>query len=83
MEVIILFLYKIIWPYKSDSDFSFLESLGGNVGLAITQCLALTGMLQWGMRQSAEMENQMTSVERIGEYTKIDHEPGLTKFPGL
>ncbi|XP_052753847.1 ATP-binding cassette sub-family C member 4-like [Galleria mellonella] len=50
---------------------------GGNVGLAITQAMGLTGMFQWGMRQSTELENQMTSVERIQEYSNIESEPPL------
>ncbi|KAL0281168.1 UNVERIFIED_CONTAM: hypothetical protein PYX00_002233 [Menopon gallinae] len=48
---------------------------GADAGLAITQSIALTGMFQWGMRQSAELENQMTSVERVFEYTHIEREP--------
>jgi len=52
------------------------------VGLAITQAIGLTGMLQWGMRQSTELENQMTSVERVLEFTNVEQEPPLISPPG-
>ncbi|KAJ8929218.1 hypothetical protein NQ314_018097 [Rhamnusium bicolor] len=54
----------------------FIESemFGGNVGLALTQSMTLTGMFQWGMRQWSELENTMTSVERIQEYTEVTPE---------
>ncbi|XP_031850164.1 putative multidrug resistance-associated protein lethal(2)03659 isoform X2 [Nomia melanderi] len=62
-------------------DKTLGETLGGNVGLAITQSIGLTGMFQWGMRQSTELENQMTSVERVLEYSKIESEPPLESTP--
>jgi len=58
-------------------SFFVLPSSGGSVGLAITQVIGMTGMVQWGMRQSAELENTMTSVERVNEYCYIDPEPPL------
>jgi len=50
------------------------DVFGGNVGLAISQAFALQGMLQWGMRQMAELENNMTAVERVLEYTNVTQE---------
>lgn len=47
---------------------------GGNVGLAISQILSLISLSQWGVRQTAELENNMTSVERIMEYVNLDSE---------
>lgn len=49
----------------------FSETFGGNIGLALTQAINLTGTFQWGMRQWSEMVNQMTSVERIQEYADL------------
>ncbi|KAJ8919555.1 hypothetical protein NQ315_002177 [Exocentrus adspersus] len=48
--------------------------LSGNVGLVISQSLVLTGMLQIGVRQTAEVASNMTSVERVLQYTKLEKE---------
>lgn len=53
----------------------------GNVGLVILQCINMIGMCQWGIRQTAEVENQMTSVERIMEYVDLPAEPALKSDP--
>ena len=47
------------------------DVVGADVGLVISTSFALTGMLQYGMRQTAELENLMTSVERVMEYGEI------------
>lgn len=36
--------------------------------------MMLTFMMQWGIRQSAEVSNQLTAVERILEYTQLPAE---------
>ncbi|XP_040004306.1 multidrug resistance-associated protein 4-like isoform X2 [Xiphias gladius] len=46
----------------------------GAVGLALSYAITLTGMFQWGVRQSAEIENMMTSVERVVEYAELETE---------
>lgn len=49
----------------------------GQVGLAILTSIGLINICETGMHETAEMENQLTSVERIIEYTKVPSEPPL------
>nr|XP_020732967.1 multidrug resistance-associated protein 4-like [Odocoileus virginianus texanus] len=52
-----------------------VESLDlGQVGLVLSLTLTLSRMFQWCVRQSAEVENMMISVERVIEYTNLEKE---------
>lgn len=55
--------------------------MSGDVGLAISSSMVLTGMLQLGVRQSAEVASNMTSVERVLQYTKLENENDLNPTP--
>lgn len=55
---------------------------GSDVGLAITTTMSMTGMIQWGMRQSAEVTNQMMSVERVLEYALLPPEGHIQNQTG-
>lgn len=50
--------------------------------MVLTQAISLTGALQWGIRQLAELDNQMTSVERVVEYTNVPQEAALQSSLG-
>lgn len=50
----------------------------GRVGLSMTYAMTLMGMFQWAVRQSTEVENQMISVERVLDYSKLPSEAALT-----
>ncbi|XP_055381375.1 probable multidrug resistance-associated protein lethal(2)03659 [Condylostylus longicornis] len=65
--------------------YSFLllqeQFFSGDVGLAVSQSISLITMCQWGLRQSAELEIHMTSVERILEYSNEISEAPLESTP--
>ena len=78
-----LWLDWIVVVFLGCVVFSFLllggDLVGGEVGLGISSCVVLTGMLQYGVMQSAQVENLMTSVERVMEYNKLESEDPPTK----
>ncbi|XP_068628826.1 ATP-binding cassette subfamily C member 4-like [Battus philenor] len=69
--VIFVFLYL---------DFGDLIAVG-SVGLAVTQSNTLTAMLQHGARMLVEYVAQLTSVERVLDYTRVESEQNLFEGP--
>ncbi|CAB3365429.1 Hypothetical predicted protein [Cloeon dipterum] len=63
--VVILIVYLVIYSQLYSSEIA---------GLALTQAISITALLQWSVRQSAETENLMTNFERAKEYTKLKQE---------
>ena len=63
--------------------YSFLllstDLLDGEVGLAISSCMMLEEV-QWMVRQTAEVENLMTSVERVMEYCGLKAEDSANRL---
>ncbi|KAJ1525502.1 hypothetical protein ONE63_010311 [Megalurothrips usitatus] len=67
--------------------FSFVvleqSASGGDVGLAITQCLAMTAVVQAAIRQSAEVASLLLGVERVLEYANLPSEDDTHKSKGV
>jgi hypothetical protein len=66
--------------------FSFImmtqeSTTSSNVGLAISQALILTGMVQYGIRQMMESFQLFTNTERVLQYTKLEQEPLISRKP--
>ncbi len=45
------------------------------VGLALAHVMNLASTMQWAVRQTAEAENNITSIERMLGYTRLPSEP--------
>ncbi|KAL7728494.1 hypothetical protein ACLKA6_012509 [Drosophila palustris] len=73
-----LWLDCVTSAFLTAVTFSFIipseTTYSGNIGLAISQAMMLSGMIQFGVRQVAESLQQMTSVERVLQYTELEQE---------
>ena len=52
------------------------------MGLVVSSALNLIIIFSNGVNQSAELDNQLVSVERVREYSKIEPE-GPWEIPGM
>lgn len=59
--------------------FSLDATNASLVGLLISQAIVIPGPFQWGMRQLIEVESQMTSVQRIREFSMLEPEEKVMK----
>jgi len=64
-------------------EYNILNVSPALIGVLLTYAIALTGAFAWGVRMSAETENQMTSVERIVEYGKLKPEINIQREPRI
>ncbi|KAK9680179.1 ABC transporter transmembrane region [Popillia japonica] len=76
--ICVIFLAVVTFQFLIFDDG---KTLSGDVGLVISQSLILTGMLQHGIRQTAEVASQMTSVERVLQYSNIEQEGAFESVP--
>jgi ATP-binding cassette subfamily C (CFTR/MRP) protein 4 len=67
-----VFTYISIFSFIMLKDNLNLNS--GQVGIMLVYICQLIGLFQWGVRQSVEVENLMTSVERLLEYVSLPNE---------
>ncbi|CAN0399355.1 unnamed protein product, partial [Pylaiella littoralis] len=54
----------------------------GMLGAALVYVLQLGRLFQWSVRQSAEVENQMVSAERVLGYCRVPQEANLVSETG-
>ncbi|CAB3237262.1 unnamed protein product [Arctia plantaginis] len=74
-----IWLSLICASYVAVVAYTFLllddgTTKSGNVGLAISQGLILVNMVQYGVKQTTEVISQMTSVERVVQFTSLPRE---------
>ncbi|XP_060852278.1 LOW QUALITY PROTEIN: probable multidrug resistance-associated protein lethal(2)03659 [Rhopalosiphum padi] len=74
MFYIIIVIFSLLLISDATND-------GRYVGLTVTQAIVITGIFQWVMRFTADLENQMTSVERVLEFSAVPQESTFETTP--
>ena len=72
-QICLVYLLEQVCPFFHES----YDKNNFQVGLALSTAANMLGMLQWGIRQSSETENHLTSIECLLEYAKLEPEPSL------
>lgn len=69
-----LCLFFIAFVIALQLGFSLNATNASTIGLLISQTIVLPGPFQWGIRQLIEIESQMTSVQRVREFSNLKPE---------
>nr|UMW71136.1 ABC transporter subfamily C2 [Spodoptera frugiperda] len=80
LDTLCLIYLGIIMSIFILGDFGELIPVG-SVGLAVSQSMVLTMMLQMAAKFTADFLGQMTAVERVLEYTKLPTEENMETGP--
>ncbi|XP_070582140.1 ATP-binding cassette sub-family C member 4-like [Ptychodera flava] len=69
------FITFVVFSTIPAAQFNWIDT--GLAGLILSSAINLTAAFQYTVRQSAMVENMITSVERVVEYTKLEPEAPL------
>jgi len=68
----------IVWVAASNLTTEDIDL----IGISLIYMIQIAGLFQWAVRQSAEVQNIMTSVERVLEYGDLEYEERPVKSRG-
>ena len=68
--------YFLTYFFETPMNVSFISFTVASAGLALIYIIQTVLLTQFAVKTTSEVENLMTSVERVIAYTKLDSEPG-------
>ena len=73
------FKFKLTLSKPASGVHNLFLNISGLVGLSLVYAIQLFNGLEFVATRATEVENTMTSVERVIEYSKVESEPGYTQ----